>query len=257
MPDSHRLRAHWQIHFVRTRVDADSTTLLLNSALRLSRLTGSEVLGFSRTSGDPDRIVVRLTPATRADRQSDIDLEYEGAPRFGSDSINNIGPGWVELGLDSFWQPIFADFGQVIAGGARVVLPPGWIVAASGASLTGDDVHLVQNQVPLPDVAFSASPELRYATSGPNRVYYTDASQALVSKTLASAQQCAGYLDTLFRWACAAGARWPGQSCCEHRPEIGAIGAATTCFGPARPPGLGGAHRPGSPMRFLWECHPK
>lgn len=198
-PDSHRLQAHWRIRFVRTRAGADSTTLLLNSGLRLSRLTGSEVLGFSRTAGDPDRITVRLEPATRDDQQSDIDLEYEGAPRFDADSINNIGPRWVELGLDSFWQPIFADFGQVIVGGARVVLPPGWIVAASGATRTGDNVHLVQNQVPLPDVAFSASPELRFTTSGVNRVYYTDASEALVSKTLANARLCADYLDTLFR----------------------------------------------------------
>lgn len=198
-PDSHRLQAQWRIRFVCSRAEADSATLLLNPGLRLSRLTGPEVLGFSRTAGDPDRITVQLGPAARADRESEIDLEYEGAPRFGSDSINNIGPRWVALGLDSFWQPVFDDFGQTIVGGARVVLPRGWEAAASGVTGAGRTAHLVRNRLPLPDVAFSASPAFRVAEVGAIRVYHVGAPEAMVSRTLATTLACADYLNALFR----------------------------------------------------------
>jgi hypothetical protein len=85
------------------------------------------------------------------------------------------------------------------AKGPRIVLPRGWEAAASGVTSAGSTAHLVRNRVPLPDVAFSASPVFRVAEAGAIRIYHVGAPEAVVSRTLTIAGKCADYLNALFR----------------------------------------------------------
>jgi hypothetical protein len=194
-PAARSLRARWQIRFIRPPGAPDSVVLLLNPGLTLSRLEGPGVLGHTVDEGkDPRRITVRLAPAAPPSENM-LELEYAGAPRFSADSINGMGPDWVELGLDSFWHPVFQDFSQSLTARVRLELPPGWTVVSSGAVVTRDSALLIRNEVPLIDVALAGSPALRRVEGRRAGVYHRNAPPAVVRRVLEATEACAGYLD--------------------------------------------------------------
>jgi hypothetical protein len=194
-PAARSLRARWQIRFIRPPGAPDSVVLLLNPGLSLSRLEGPGVLGHSIDEGkDPRRITVRLAPASPP-AENTLELEYAGAPRFSGDSINGIGTDWVELGLDSFWHPVFHDFSQSLTARVRLELPPGWAVVTSGAVADEGGTQLIRNEVPLIDLALAGSPALRHAEGPRARVYHRNAPEAAVRRVLETTEACAGYLD--------------------------------------------------------------
>ena len=197
-PATGALHGDWRVSFVRTARTADSAIFLLNDALNITRISGSQVLGYS-TSPQPDltRIRVRLGPApTRA--STVIHFEYDGTPRFSSDGINGIGPRWVELGLDSFWLPIFADLTHAIRSRVQVVLPHGWDVVSSGSTTRSGDTLTVASIVPLIDVALSASPEFARAGGDSVTIHAAGSSPAVVARTLETARSCVRYLDARY-----------------------------------------------------------
>ena len=197
-PATGSLRGDWRVSFVRAAPTADSVVFLLNDALTITRISGSQVLGYS-TSPEPDlsRITVRLGAApTRA--ATTIHFEYAGTPRFSADRINGIDSQWVELGLDSFWLPLFADLAHSIRSRVQVVLPRGWQVVSSGTTVRSGDTTTVTSIVPLIDIAFSASPS--FATAGGDSVTldHVGESPAMVSRTLETARSCVRYLDARY-----------------------------------------------------------
>ena len=197
-PETGALRGDWRVSFVRTTLTADSAVFLLNDALAITRISGSQVLGYA-TSPEPDltRITVRLGPApTRA--ATFIHFEYEGKPRFSADRINGIGPRWVELGLDSFWLPIFADLTHAIRSRVQLVLPRGWQAVSSGRTTRSGDTLTVTSIVPLIDIAFSASPDLESGGGDSVTIHHVGASAAVVARTLETARSCVRYLDARY-----------------------------------------------------------
>ena len=196
-PSSRRIQAHWKIDFVRDSAMQDSTTMLLNPALIVSSLTGPDISGYSeRSEGDAKRIIVRFRqPTSGKPSPSRIDIAYAGVPAFGSDSINGISTRWVELGLDSFWHPVFSDFSHRITGHTQIVLPSGWKLAASGSVVQSGDTLALTNEIPLIDIAFSASPDLAFSERGNARVYYAGAPPAAVPMILDIATACTSWLD--------------------------------------------------------------
>ena len=197
-PGTGILRADWRVSFVRTARTADSAIFLLNDALAITRISGSQVLGYS-TSPEPDltRIRVRLGPApTRA--ATVIHFEYAGTPRFSSDGINGIGPRWVELGLDSFWLPIFADLTHAIRSRVQLVLPHRWEVVSSGTATRSGDTLTVTSSVPLIDIALSASPDFARAGGDSVTIHHVGSSPAVVARTLETARACVRYLDARY-----------------------------------------------------------
>lgn len=197
-PNAGTLRGDWRVSFVRSARTADSAIFLLNEALTITRISGSQVIGYS-TSPEPDltRIRVRLGPApTRA--ATVIHFEYTGTPRFSSDGINGIGPRWVELGLDSFWLPIFADLTHAIRSRVQVVLPPGWDVVSSGSTVRSGDTLTVTSIVPLIDIALSASPDFARAGGDSVTIHHVGSPPAVVARTLETARACVRYLDARY-----------------------------------------------------------
>jgi hypothetical protein len=198
-PDSQLLTGHWSIRFAADSTTEDSVALLLNRGLAVSRVAGPNVAGFASRLSDGDQILTvrfatRLTPG--ADGR--IDLEYSGVPAFGSDGINRISPTWVELGLDSYWLPVFADYRKRIAGQVRIDLPPGWNAVASG-TITRDGNHLVLTTgIPLIDIAFSASPTLRHTDAANASVFWTTPDSPTVARVLATAESCRQYLNARY-----------------------------------------------------------
>src|SRR5690349_7649611 len=106
-------------------------------------LRAQNVAGYTSGKRDDDQfVIVRFAPRLSPGTQGRIDLDYSGVLVFGSDSINRIALAWVELGLDSYWLPVFADYRKRIAGEVRIDLPPRWNAVASG-NVTRDGDRLV------------------------------------------------------------------------------------------------------------------
>jgi hypothetical protein len=199
-PASRRIQAHWQIDFARTPSMRDSVTLLLNPTLTVSSLSGHDISGYTeRVEDDTKSIIVRFAqPLPSTLTPSRIDIAYEGTPAFGSDSINGMSTHWVELGLDSYWHPVFSDYGHLITGRARIVLPSGWKLTASGSVGQRGDTLTINNNVPLIDIAFSASPDLAFAERGNARVYYSGTAPSTVPMLLEIATACTTWLDARY-----------------------------------------------------------
>ena len=195
-PATQTLRARWHIVFVRGERTMDSVTFLLNDALRISRIAGRDVLGYAE--GAPadgiKRVTVRFARPAGSDFVTEIEFEYAGVPNLPSDSINSMRPSWVELGLDSFWHPVFDDFSQSITASVRLELPTGAMAVASGSVENADAALLLTNHIPQIDIAFTAGPMFQRADAGRVTVYHVRAAPATVTKVLEATASCGAYL---------------------------------------------------------------
>jgi hypothetical protein len=202
-PSSGGLRAAWSIAVVRSAATRGSVTFLLNDAMSISRLSGTDVIDYRvedppGRESDRNRVTIRVAPRAGGDSVTQLDIEYSGAFRSTGDSINSIRADWVELGLDSFWHPVVEGFAQPITARVRLSLPTNWTVVTSGAVRDSGGVFLLVNDVPLVDIAFAASPSLRYAVGNRSRVYHVDGDPAVIDRVLATTDRCAEYLDARY-----------------------------------------------------------
>ena len=195
-PQSQKLSAHWLIRFVADSTAVDSVVFLLNRGLAVSRVAGENVAGYTSGRRDGDQTVtVRFKRRLAPGAQEDLDIDYSGIPVFGSDSINRISSSWVELGLDSYWLPVFADYRKRISGEVRIDLPPAWSAVTSG-DVTRDGKRLVlRTGIPLIDIAFAASPTFNHTDALNTSVYWTKPDSATVSRVVLTAQDCRDYLN--------------------------------------------------------------
>ena len=194
-PGAGTVGARWRIALASTALVGDSATFLLNDGLVVSRVAGGDVIGQARgEKAGLQRIVVRFRPGARARASNEVEIEYAGVPKFGDDSINGLRRDWVELGLDSFWQPIIEGYAESIVTRARIVLPRGWEMAASGRVTRAADTLVLSNDIPLIDVAFTAAPVLRRSAEGQVTVHHVDSADVLVPKVMRTATSCARYL---------------------------------------------------------------
>lgn len=198
-PATSGVRAEWRITYVRDSALADTARLRLNRGFSVSRVSGPAVVAHSTLlDGDEQVITVVLAPAARG-TATVLEIAYAGALVAPGDGINRVTPDWIELGLDSFWQPVFAGFGQTIAGQVRLTLSAGFRLAASGAVRQVDArTFVIESQLPLIDVPFSASPSLTSEMQGETRVFYTGARPVLVEPLLRTTESCASYLNELY-----------------------------------------------------------
>jgi hypothetical protein len=193
-PVSQRLSAHWSIRFVADSSTTDSVDFLLNAGFAVSRVSGPNVVSYIARPRDERQVVtVRLMPHLAFGSAGRIDLEYAGVPVFGSD--NGIAPAWVELGLDSHWFPVFADYNKRIAAHVRIGLPPGWNAVASGNFTRDGNSLVLETGIPQMDIAFSASPVFRHADAANSSVYWVRADSSTVTRVLEVAESCRRYLN--------------------------------------------------------------
>ena len=198
-PQSQKLSARWSIHFVADSTTTDGVVFLLNPGFTVSRVRGENVAGYTSAIRDGDQVVtIRLAPRLSPGTAGRVDIDYSGVAVFGADSINGISPTWVELGLDSYWLPVFADYRKRIMGEVKIELPRGWNAVSSG-NVTPDGNRLVlQTGIPLIDIAFTASPTLNH-TDAPNvSVFWTRPDTATVAHVIKTADSCRQYLNTRY-----------------------------------------------------------
>lgn len=195
-PSTRSINAEWLISFRRTPAMTDSVALLLNRSLQITRLSGRGVTGFTESvEGDRKRITVRLAPTT-PDASATVNISYEGVPTFGTDTINGISDSWMELGLDSFWHPVFADFSKSVIARVALNIPSGWDVVTSGSVDRASTATNITSTVSLIDIPLVAAPRLEHSDGDRVSVYHAPGERAeLVAKTLATTQQCTRYLD--------------------------------------------------------------
>lgn len=185
-PQTSGVTARWRIAFVQ----GDSLT----DTLRLNR--GFTVAGGGATR-DGDEQVITVPP--RRPGVSSVDIAYAGTLVAPGDSINRISPDWIELGLDSFWQPVFARFDRAIVGRLRLTLPREYEIAASGrVTRLSDGVYQIDARVPLIDFPISAARAFAAETLGGTRVYFTGPKPALAEPVLRTSEACAAYLNALY-----------------------------------------------------------
>ena len=196
-PATRAIAARWSVALLRAP-DVDSITLLLNRGLTVRRVNGTDVQRFSvHRDDDFSRVVVHLT-AAHDSRIARIDIAYDGVLELSSDSINIVTPDWVELSVDNFWHPVFADLSHQIVGRARVLLPSGYRGVASGTAVMHGDTLEVTNTEPLVEFAFAASPRLASTEMGKARGYYVGPPPARVTAVLDVANACANDLNAQF-----------------------------------------------------------
>lgn len=196
---------------VRSRLTyvADSSTarhlrLLLNRGLQLSDVRGRGVQSFRDTvyapSPDWNLVSIELDPTISPGDVLTIELRYSGHPQFGGDSINGISPAHVELGLDSQWHPLFATLDQDMTGRLLLHLPADWRVVASGTVTRQDSGLVVENTVPLRDVAFYAAPAATvHETRDDGFTVFSEKSDATtIANVLTAAKDCGSYLNARF-----------------------------------------------------------
>lgn len=196
-PESGTVQASWTIRMAR-RPGADSLVFLLNRGVTISSLSGRDVQRYETSRArDLTRLAVHLAPRAGA-AEAEFRLEYAGRLQFSEDRINGLAPEWVELGLDSFWFPVVADFSHDVQGRVRLVLPPGYRAISSGSqSMRGDTLEIV-NARALPDFAFAASRALRTTAQGRARTHDAGASPDLIARMLASAARCSDHLNARY-----------------------------------------------------------
>jgi hypothetical protein len=197
-PDSSLLRATWSITIPARAIRGDSLVFDLNKQLRIGAVRGDDVARVDvQPQGDVTLIVLRFHNRA-ADRPVQLHFEYGGQFRSTGDSINSIGPQWVELALDSFWQPVVRGLGEQITSRLVIELPPGWRVATGGTLEQDGGRFIARSVTPLLDVPFAASPSFQVRESGGNQVYSVDSPDSTVVRTLATATACANYLNSVF-----------------------------------------------------------
>ena len=193
-PDSGTVQASWSVRLARTP-GVDSVVLLLNSGVGITSLTGRDVERYETTV---DRGLARLTVHLRSRAgaaDTELRLLYAGRLLLSQDRINSLSSEWVELGLDSFWFPVVADFAHEVSGRVRVVLPPRYRVISSGTQeVRGDTIEIVNTRA-LPDFAFAASRSLRTTAQGQARTHDVGARPEMVARMLTTAARCANYLN--------------------------------------------------------------
>jgi len=202
-PATGALSASWTI--AETDPAADSTALLLNEGLRLDSAAGpllaSHGSGVERGLG---RHVLQWRSTTRASGGDQptrhATLWLTGRLQFSEDRINGASADWLELGLDSFWFPVFADFAHDVVGTVRLVMPPDSSrrIRASGLLSTGGDTVVLRNTAPLPDFAIVAARDMQTTTAGPVAVHHVSASAADVQRYLTSTRECAEWLNKTY-----------------------------------------------------------
>ncbi len=199
-PATGRLSARWTV--AETDPTVDSTVLLLNAGLVLDSANGAALAAHqSGTERGLGRHVLRWrkaagTGAAASPRRAT--LHVRGTLQFSDDRINGASAEWLELGLDSFWFPVFADFAHDVVGTARLVLPPDAarrVRTSAALSMRGDTVVL-HNARPLPDFALVAARGLQSTTAGAVAVHHVSASSADVQRYLTSTRNCAEWLNT-------------------------------------------------------------
>jgi hypothetical protein len=195
-PVSRGLSAHWSIRFIADSSTTDSAELFLNAALTVSRVSGQNVVSYDVRPRDERQVVkVRFKPQLAPGSTGQIDLEYGGVPLFDSDSINGVAPAWVELGLDSHWFPVFADYAKRISAHVRIGLPSGWNAVASGNVTHDGNVLVLETGIPQVDIAFAASPVFRHVDAANSSVYWVRADTSTVTRVLEVAESCRRYLN--------------------------------------------------------------
>jgi hypothetical protein len=201
-PATGALSARWTI--TETDHAADSSVLLLNAGLTLDSVSGPQLV--SHSSGAErglGRHVLRWRKATAANTARPprtATLYMSGTLQFSEDRINGASAEWLELGLDSFWYPVFADFAHDVVGTLRLVMPSDAArrLRASGIlSMRGDTV-LLHNPQPLPDFALVAARDMQTTTAGAVAVHHVSASPADVQRYLRSTRDCAEWLNTTY-----------------------------------------------------------
>lgn len=197
-PAAGTLRARWRIAVDRSGPLRDSVVFLLNPTLAVSRVAGPAVAALSTdTARGLQRLTVRFAPSA-SPGPTTLDVAYAGTPTFGSDSINGIGPAWVELALDGFWHPVPAGFDEPLTARVRLALPAGWDAVASGRVRRDGDAHVVDGRTPLLDVPVVAAPALRRHGAGAVTVVHTGVEPARVAAVHRVASACAADLDARF-----------------------------------------------------------
>lgn len=195
-----KIEASWRIE---TEVDAgtDSLGLLLSSRQEVLEIRGDRIESYeSEPAGMPGIQRLRVDLVEGASGPVVFYARHRGPLFDGPDPerINRITEDWIELGLDSFWHPVFETFDRPFTARLTLKLSEDWELVASGKSTRVGDLVVLDNRVPQIDLAFVASPDLETARLGNSVVYAPDAEAPVVDRVLEAAEACAESLNRDF-----------------------------------------------------------
>lgn len=215
------LRVRWGVAYVADSSSAREVAYLLNAGLTIRDVRGPAVRSFEVMPPDAEggnaRVAVALDPPAAPGSTVNLEVLYEGRPRFG-EGYNTISPDWVELTLDGFWHPVAATFDQQLTGVLRVNLPEGWEIVSSGTSTFVNGMHVLRSEMPQVDVAFVAAPSFEEQRGQYFTAFHRGASPATVTAVLESMDACTRYLNARYG---AADSLHSGRVVLTDRAEVG------------------------------------
>ena len=203
-PHAGIVEAEWTIRFVVDSTLVHGASVLLAEGLDVTALEGDNVAGYTeagwREGSGVRRIAVDWSAPAAPGEVREIRLAYEGAPfdSLPEDPINSMTPEWIELGLDSFWHPVFESFDQDIVGELRLSVPADWTVVASGEVTREGELHVLRSTVPQVDVAFVGAPVLERTAVENVAVYHEGADPRTVARVIETATVCKDWLTGRF-----------------------------------------------------------
>jgi hypothetical protein len=195
-PTARTITASWRITFV-APAPGDSVAWLLNPGLHVSDVRGAGI-GTARIATDSEftRVTLPITSGTTSVRT--VTLNMSGRPEFGTDRINGIDAEWVELGVDSFWFPVFSDFRTVLTARVALHLPGRWPLATGGRVRWSTDTAYIDQSVPQVDIAFASAPRLRRVEGTGVAAYVVSTPDTITRRVLEVAADCRSSLNTQF-----------------------------------------------------------
>lgn len=197
--DSGHISVKSQLDFTIQPHHSQQISLLLASTLDISGLQGAKIVGYQSRDFDMvplwQQIDIQLDHTAAVGERISFIIEYSGKPALPESGLNSISPNWIELTIDSAWHPVFKGFTQEMQGELQLLLPEHWHVISSGTAQFAAGHHIIQNNVPQLDVAFTATPEFSTMRSENFDVYYQQTAKQNIKAVLNAGNQCQQWLN--------------------------------------------------------------
>jgi len=201
-PEAARLSAELTIH-VPLAGERDTLRFYLNPGLQVSRLAGPAILRHEHTRVPEGPVWARGVLDVHFDPHLAgevvvFEIEYDGAPDFPADGINQIAPDWIELSVDSAWHPVLSSLTRELRVDLSLHLSEVFEVVTSGEVENTSTGVRIQSRFPQIDFAFVAARQLGRAQAAGVEVFHRAASDSTLARLIEVAGDCRDWLEQRF-----------------------------------------------------------
>jgi hypothetical protein len=158
-PDEHYLEVEGVISFPSSMVQENKLVLLHATDTKGLDMTGANLKNFDSAVNNG---LANYTLLFNEDTQDSIHLDLSYSLAIPTNhKINRITPEWIELNLDSFWQPIFASIPNIDYKVSVTLGGDYTLLSGDQYRKVGTGRYIIRNSISRRDIPFSAGQHLR------------------------------------------------------------------------------------------------